>query len=217
METTIETNNSDEINVLRIKLEVVEKELQLAISRAEKAENDLEQIKSLYKTNSSNRNTSIATTTISSNEPPTVCCLICNSTIEPKASTSSLTSITTSPPPPPPMPNFKLPTVNFTKSSIVSLSDGIEAFALNNMRQVDTDENSLSKKPATGRLSAYTHLYSLMSVYKVYCSLLFVFCFLCFTCFVYIYFFYNTSFVLCAIFPIVDAVIIESFRNFALR
>lgn len=131
METTIEINKNDEINMLRIKIEVIEKELQLALNRAEKAENDLEHMKNTYKN----------------------CDCIGKS-----SSTSSTQVLNVLPPPiPPPMPNFKLNPVNLKQFG--SLKDGITAFSLNNQRQNDDNISVTSinadvdKKPATGRYS----------------------------------------------------------------
>lgn len=155
METTIETNNNDEINVLRIKLEVVEKELQIAISRAETAENELEQLKNLYK-NPSQLGSTMAQ---SSHESTTmVLCSQCgssNALQSPSTTTTASTSLP--PPPPPPMPNFKPIPVNFTRCN-ASLKDGIQTFTLNNPREQDTDNISISsnpdvKKSATGRFT----------------------------------------------------------------
>lgn len=160
METTIKTNNNDEINVLRIKLDVVEKELQLAITRAEKAEIELEQIKN------SHSSCSRSTSSVVADETKSDCCLLCGSiltTQQQKHAPKSPVIPTLPPPPPPPMPNFKLPTINFEPNGNVSLNDGIAAFTLNNARQFD-DSISLSNRTestrqrATGRyLSKFTH------------------------------------------------------------
>lgn len=162
METTIETNNNDEVNMLRIKLEIVEKELQLAINRAEKAESDIAQLKSLYKNKRHVENalpphstqntddestvppTTMATTTAMATETPTsLICTHCGQSFQSTVSnaSSSSTSTTTAsvactlpPPPPPPMPNFKPIPVNLNRCGS-SLKDGITAFTINNPRE----------------------------------------------------------------------------------
>lgn len=158
METTIETNNNDEINVLRVKLEVVEKELQIAISRAEKAENDAEQLRNLYK-NSSQLGNALAQS--SSHELAAICSHCGNamqSSTSAASSSSSITTLTATlpPPPPPPMPNFKPNPVNIARCN-ASLKDGITAFALNNPLQPGDNASICSnpdvKKSATGRFA----------------------------------------------------------------
>lgn len=132
METTIKINTNDELNVLRIKLEMIEHDLQLAIDRAEKAETELEQLRHLRK-NCLNSRESI---------PNTVCC-VCRSfvTTNPAENDDAMREPTTLPPPPPPplpppppVQTFNLPPTNSVKNG-VSLSDGIAAFARNNARQ----------------------------------------------------------------------------------
>lgn len=161
METTIETNTNDEMNVLRIKLEVVEKELQIAISRAETAENELEQLKNLYKNTSQIGNTLAQ----SSYELTAAKCSQCNSALQTLSTTNTATTASTSsktvttclpPPPPPPMPNFKPIPVIFTRCN-ASLQESIKTFTLNNPREQD-DNISISsnpdvKKSATGRFT----------------------------------------------------------------
>lgn len=162
METTIETNNNDEINMLRIKLEIVEKELQLAINRAEKAENEVEHLQNLYKNKwhvenalpHLTQNTAEAITPPS--QPPTttttaavaassLVCTQCgqsfqstvsNASTIPSITSTTLTSVscTLPPPPPPPMPDFKPIPVNLNRCG-ASLKDGITAFTLNNPRE----------------------------------------------------------------------------------
>lgn len=133
MENTIKINTNDDLNVLRIKLEMIEKDLQLAIDRAEKAEAELEQLKYLRKNCQNSR------------EPNenNVCC-VCNGTVTSIPTQKEATKeepATLPPPPPPPMPpppppgqTFNLPPTNSVKNG-VSLSDGIAAFARNNVRQ----------------------------------------------------------------------------------
>lgn len=179
MESTIETNNNDEINVLRIKLEIVEKELQFAISRAEKAE---EQLTNLYKTSSnalaqsSHESTSsavamvaAATTTTTTAVKCSHCGNYCDISAEqsststaPASSSSPSTSpktVSLPPPPPPPMPNFQPFPVNVTECGGASLRDGITAFTLNNPRDPGDNASICSnpdvKKSATGR---YFHI-----------------------------------------------------------
>lgn len=176
METTIETNNSDEVNMLRIKLEIVEKELQLAINRAEKAESDIERLQSLYKTKRhvdsamphSNQNTDESTTmSPTATEMTTgaltpLVCTHCGQSFQTNASSSTSTATATTisvactlpPPPPPPMPDFKPIPVNLNRCGS-SLRDGITAFTLNNPRassdNVSVCSNPDVKKSATGR------------------------------------------------------------------
>lgn len=154
METTIQINNNDEINVLRIKLEVVEKELQLAISRAEKAENELEQLKNLY-INSSHVGS--AKSHSSNDTESAVICSHCGHSFHLQSPSSATTATAVTclpPPPPPPMPNFKPNPVNFNQYG-TSLKDGITAFTLNNQREMDDNfsicSNPDGKKSATGR------------------------------------------------------------------
>lgn len=159
METTIETNNNDEINVLRIKLEIVEKELQFAISRAEKAE---ELLKNLYKCSShalaqSSHESAAVVTMVKCSH----CNNYCDSAEQSSTSTasSSATIVTClPPPPPPPMPNFKPIPVNLTRyGANLSLRDGITAFTLNNPRETGDNVSICSnpdvKKSATGRFT----------------------------------------------------------------
>lgn len=176
METTIETNNNDEVNMLRIKLEIVEKELQLAINRAEKAESDIEQLKSLYKNKRHVENAPPLSTTQSVGEsaiataaetPTSLVCTHCGQSFQStvsnastSTSTASITSVacTLPPPPPPPMPNFKPIPVNLNRCES-SLKDGITAFTLNNPREsgdnVSVCSNPDVKKSATGRFIRY--------------------------------------------------------------
>lgn len=174
MESTIETNNNDEINVLRIKLEIVEKELQFAISRAEKAE---EQLTNFYKNNSnalaqsSHESTSSAIAMVAATVKCSHCgnyCDINADQLSTSTAATSLSSPSTStkivkeclpPPPPPPMPNFQLFPVNVIRCGGASLRDGITAFTLNNPRESDDNVSICSnpdvKKSATGR---YLHI-----------------------------------------------------------
>lgn len=132
METTIRINTNDELNVLRIKLEMIENDLRLAVDRAEKAEAELEQLISLRK-HCPNSRESI---------PNTVCCT-CRGIVTPNPTENDEAvreSSTLPPPPPPPLPppppvqKFNLPPTNSVRNG-VSLSDGIAAFARNNARQ----------------------------------------------------------------------------------
>lgn len=155
METTIETNTNEEINVLRIKLEVVEKELQFAIDRAEKAEAELEQFKQFYRSSSTFKKS------VENNQN----CCACGPTISGIMSTASI--ITAPPPPPPPMPNFNLPplTTNSLRSG-VSLSEGIAAFTLNNARESGNSSVSNQQvKPATGRYRSTSKVHSYQHIF----------------------------------------------------
>ncbi|XP_055323291.1 shootin-1 isoform X2 [Sitodiplosis mosellana] len=175
METTIETNNNDEINVLRIKLEIVEKELQFAISRAEKAE---EQLNNLYKNSSyalaQSSHESAATTTAAaavSRVKCSHCGNYCDSAEQSStssaassssSSSSSSTTVTLPPPPPPPMPNFTPFPVNVTRCG-ASLRDGITTFTLNNPRESGDNLSICSnldvKKSATVCLTVWIYRY----------------------------------------------------------
>lgn len=145
METAIETNTNDEIQVLRLKLEMLEKELQFAIDRAERAEREVEQCKLLYRLSSeanntaTNNSTSNNDTQLLGHEPGNVRALA-------------------PPPPPPPMPKFNLPPTNASPHG-TSLSDGIAAFTLNNMRENNCNTNNQQVKPATGRYRSKCVLY----------------------------------------------------------
>lgn len=133
MENTIKINTNDDLNVLRIKLEMIEKDLQLAIDRADKAEAELEQLKNLRKN------------CLNSREPnENIVCCVCNGTVTSNpihTEAAKEEPATLPPPPPPPLPpppasgqKFNLPPTNSVKNG-VSLSDGIAAFARNNARQ----------------------------------------------------------------------------------
>lgn len=161
METAIETNNNDEINVLRIKLEIVEKELQLAINRAEKAENEVEILKNdLYKNIRhveialpvSTQNTAESTSMTMSSSA--VCTHCGQSFLQSTVSNASAELTSMPPPPPPPMPNFKPIPVNLNQCG-ASLKDGITTFTLNNLREsgdnISICSNPDMKKSATGR------------------------------------------------------------------
>lgn len=139
METTIETNTNDEINVLRIKLDVVEKELQCALSRAEQAENEL----AAHKARIANSDTC----TESATAWPSICSR-CSCTIE-LIDASAASKVAAPPPPPPPMPTFQLHVGTFAQCA-TSLKDGISAFTLNNQRQIDDNASLTQSKPATG-------------------------------------------------------------------
>lgn len=154
MEATIETNNNDEIKILRIKLDVVEKELQLAIIRAEKAENELKQLKESIQIDRMIENTDMLPDERLQSQTSnyrTMHCVKCGQSLtESTESTSSArTSITSveneKPPPiPPPMPNFKIAPIR----CVSSLSESIAEFTLNN---TPNSQISQPKKPATGR------------------------------------------------------------------
>lgn len=155
MEATIETNNNDEIKILRIKLDVVEKELQLAINRAEKAESELKQLKqSIQTVKIPIENTEMPhdkwLQSQTSNDSAMHCAKCGQSLTESIESTSSArTSIASvenvKPPPiPPPMPNFKIAPIRCG----TSLSESIAEFTLNNTPNSQCSEQ---KKPATGR------------------------------------------------------------------
>lgn len=148
MENAIQTNTNDEIQVLQIKLEMVEKELQFALERAEKAEQELEQFKQLYNNSScSNLN--------SNNVNRMDASTLTTPTIE----NSEIEIVRAPPPPPPPMPKFNFTPANFapfgTTTTASSLSDGIASISLNNTRQNIFDENNQQVKQqpqqATGR------------------------------------------------------------------
>lgn len=145
METTIETNTNDEINVLRIKLDVVERELQCALSRAEQAEIELTK---LLKTRTGDCDTSSRPATAS----PSICSR-CGCTIEITDDTATAVvtaaAVAAPPPPPPPMPSFQLHTATFPECA-TSLKDGISAFTLNNPRQIDDNASQRQSKSATG-------------------------------------------------------------------
>lgn len=132
MDSTIKTNTNDELNILRVKLDVIEKELQLAIDRAEKAETEFEQLK------------------ISRDSMKDKCCICHNRLSNLSDKLAADVVVTSPPPPPPPMPNYSLfPTNQMTNG--VSLSEGIAAFTLNNAREGDSSSISNQQvKQATG-------------------------------------------------------------------
>lgn len=131
MDTALETNTNDEIQVLRLKLEVVEKELQFTINRAEKAETELEQFKQLYK--------------IDGNVDGGRCCRRCGALSTADDPPRVVAQVCAAPPPPPPPPFNLLPT-NFAPHG-TSLSDGIASITLNHMQE----NGSQQVKQATGR------------------------------------------------------------------
>lgn len=147
MEATIETNNNDEIKILRIKLDVVEKELQLAINRAEIAESELKQLKQSNKMIENTEMPHGMRLQSQTSNDSTIHCTKCGQSLtESIESTSSArTSIASveneKPPPiPPPMPNFIIAPIRCGSS----LSESIAEFTLNNT-------SNSRKKPATGR------------------------------------------------------------------
>lgn len=129
METTIETNTNEEIKVLRIKLEVVEKELECALNRAELAESEVDLLKAR----------------LGGCETGSICSR-CGCDVAAAVATAAASGTTTAaqpppapslpPPPPPPMPQSQLHVGTFS-NSVTSLQDAISGFALNNMRQID--------------------------------------------------------------------------------
>lgn len=175
METAIQTNNNDEINVLRIKLDVVEKELQIAISRAEMAENELDKLKNSYKRN--NHLGNIAQLHSSHDTESAESVMICshcghslhissssaivNASNHTITTTACIPTPTQPPPPPPPMPNFKPIPFNLNQSG-ASLNEALTAFTLNNHREMDDNvsiySNPDAKKSATGRFYSRTHI-----------------------------------------------------------
>lgn len=195
METTIQTNNNDEINVLRIKLEIVEKELQLAISRAEAAESEVDKLQNLYKTCSHIGNNIAQSQSSHDNteSASVVICSYCGHSFQlpcESSSASASASITTAclpPPPPPPMPNFKPNPINFNQSG-ASLKDALTSFTLNNQRETTGDDNVSicsdpdANKSATGRfelihkrthIHAHPHLFVRWKrIKKTYCAVI---------------------------------------------
>lgn len=155
MEATIETNNNDEIQILRIKLGVVENELQLAINRAEKAESELKQLKQSNRidrmiVNTERPHDKRGPHSQISNDSAMHCAKCGQSlteSIESSASArASIASVVNEKPPPipPPMPNFKIAPIRCGSS----LSESIAEFTLNN---TSNSQSSQPKKTATGR------------------------------------------------------------------
>lgn len=147
METTIETNTNEEIKVLRIKLEVVEKELECALSRAELAESEVDLLKARLGDCDTGSPAAIAT--------PSVCsrCGCDVATVAAAVATEARPAPPAPPlppPPPPPMPHSQLHIGSFS-GSVTSLQDAISGFALNNMRQFD--DPAPQPKQATGEYS----------------------------------------------------------------
>lgn len=143
METALETNTNDEIQVLRIKLEVVEKEMQLTIDRAAKAETELEQFKQLYGIGAGNDDGGRCRS----------CGGLPSSTTSVTASAAvddpnRVAQVIAAPPPPPPMPKFNLPPTNSAPhgTTTTSLSDGIASITLN-----QRGDSAQQVKNATGR------------------------------------------------------------------
>lgn len=128
MAATIETKYNEEIQMLQLKLNVVEKELHIAIERAEKAETELLKLK---------RNFSVQTTQNKykpSSTSPSIQLLLNNFTNAVDSplfpSSEMMAPPTLPPPPPPPMPKFNLPPTNLNKCG-TSLNDGISTVKLN--------------------------------------------------------------------------------------
>lgn len=135
--------------MLHIKLDIVEKELQFAIDRAEKAEAELEQLKQCYRSSYNLQKPFESYANSSGIRTPWAAAS--DTTIETVQSTAP-------PPPPPPMPIFNLPPVILVQSG-VSLSDGIAAFTLNNAQTLDSGSvGNQQVKTATGRY--YSNVFS---------------------------------------------------------
>lgn len=130
MEATIQTNYSEEIQVLQIKLEMVEKELNFAIERAEKAEAELESLRRC----SPNKHKYGMTTVPDFGKPPSLLMLPPPPNPPP-------------PPPPPPMPKFNLPPVGINTNG-TSLHDSIATFTLTGRGNTHNNQ----QVQATGRL-----------------------------------------------------------------
>lgn len=142
--------------MLRIKLEIVEKELQFALSRAEKAE---EQLKNLYRSSNYALTQSSHESTTATMVKCSHCGNYCDSAEQSPEQTSTASS-TLPPPPPPPMPDFK-PIPNTGCGA--SLRDGITSFTLNNPREsgdnVSICSNPDRKKSATGRCTYWSEMW----------------------------------------------------------
>lgn len=188
MENTIKINTNDELNVLRIKIDVIEKDLQMAISRAERAETELEQMK-LTHMNCVNSRDSIGK----------AICRMCRNTYyttrnadgeiilgRPTSSEATAPAPPPPPPPPPPLPpaehKFNLPPTNSVKYG-VSLSEGIAAFARNNTRQgaggcINVKNQQVPKATGwykTSNTQRYMqHVYRRVSVYIFYIMYLYL-------------------------------------------
>lgn len=121
MEATIQSNYKEEIRMLSVKVDMLENELKLANDRADKAENDVADLKKLsfIKYHLDNMGTLYQDNLIPFAPTPKQLT---------EAQETQQPIPTQPPPPPPPMPKFNLPHTNITKNGTSSLNDSIAAF-----------------------------------------------------------------------------------------
>lgn len=137
MEATIQNNYKEEIRMLHVKVDMLENELKIANDRADKAENELADLKKLsfIKYHLDNVNTLYRDNLISF--APT------SKQLTEAQETQQPIPL---PPPPPPMPKFNLPHTNITKNG-TSLNDSIAGFEF----KTGNDNIHNQQVQATGR------------------------------------------------------------------
>lgn len=139
MEATIQSNYKEEIQMLLVKVEMLENELRLANDRADKAENELADLKrmSFIKYHLDNVDPLYQDNLISFAPTPK----------QPAKAQETQQPIPPPPlPPPPPMPKFNLPHTNITKNG-TSLNDSIAAYEF----KMGNDNIHNQQVQATGR------------------------------------------------------------------
>lgn len=137
MEATIQSNYKEEIRMLHVKVDMLVNELKLANDRADKAENEVENLKKLsfIKYHRDDVGTTLYQDNLISFAPT------------PKQLTEAQeTQPIPPPPPPPPMPKFNLPHTNITKNG-TSLNDSIAAYEF----KMGNDNIHNQQVQATGR------------------------------------------------------------------
>lgn len=138
MEATIQNNYKEEIRMLLVKVDMLENELKLANDRAEKAENELADLKKMSFIKHHLDNGSLYQDNSISFAPTSKQLTEAQETQQPIP--------TPPPPPPPPMPKFNLPHTNITKNG-TSLNDNIAAFEF----KMGNDNTQNQQVQATGR------------------------------------------------------------------
>lgn len=147
METTIQSNYEEEIQMLLVKVDMLENELKLANDRADKAENELADFKKLsfVKYHLDNMGTLYQDNLISF-APTSKQLTELQETQQPPSAPPAPTPPSLPPPPPPPMPKFNLPHTNITKNG-TSLNDSIAGFEF----KMGNDNTHNQQVQATGR------------------------------------------------------------------
>lgn len=159
MEATIQSNYKEEIQMLLVKVEMLENELRLANDRADKAENELADLKrmSFIKYHLDNVDPLYQDNLISFAPTPK----------QPAKAQETQQPIPPPPlpppPPPPPMPKFNLPHTNITKNG-TSLNDSIAAYEF----KMGNDNIHNQQVQATGRCYRSGVIYIYIVYYNVF-------------------------------------------------